>query len=171
VIFLKIDVSLHSPSWSEIHNVDQLGLAWDSQGSACLCLCLSCPGIKGVHLQAQFRMLSLSLVSPKCINPSTRVAEVGESLWVQSTAGLHREFRDSQGYVERSCLKKQNNKTKTKLTTTKTKVYGTEQSHFAGDTFGFPAEAGLEELVAMQDQVCVCVKGGPGGGLSRMRRG
>lgn len=33
------------------------------------------------------------------------------------------------------------------------------------------AVAGLEELVATQEQVCVCVKGGPGGELSRVRGG
>ena len=40
-------------------------------------------------------------------NSSTWEAETGGSLWVQDQPGLHREFQDSQGYVERDCFKQQ----------------------------------------------------------------
>lgn len=43
-------------------------------------------------------------------SPSTREAEASRSLQVQGQPGLHREFKDSQGYEEKLCLKKQTNK-------------------------------------------------------------
>ena len=39
-------------------------------------------------------------------NPSSQEAEAGRSLWVWGHPGLHSVFQDSQGSVERPCLKK-----------------------------------------------------------------
>ena len=41
-------------------------------------------------------------------NPSTGEVEAGGSLWLWGQPGLQSEFQDSQGYTEKSCLKKQN---------------------------------------------------------------
>lgn len=38
-------------------------------------------------------------------------SEAGGSLQVRGQPGLHRELQDSQGYVERPCLKKKNKQT------------------------------------------------------------
>lgn len=50
-------------------------------------------------------------------HPSTWEAETDGSPWVQGQRGLHSEFQDSQGYVEKFCLnkkaRKQANKQKT----------------------------------------------------------
>lgn len=42
------------------------------------------------------------------LNSSTQKAEEGGSLLVQSQAGFHNEFQNSQEYVERPCPQKQN---------------------------------------------------------------
>jgi hypothetical protein len=39
-------------------------------------------------------------------DPRISEAEAGRFLWVQGQPGLRREFQDSQGYMEKSCLKK-----------------------------------------------------------------
>jgi hypothetical protein len=44
--------------------------------------------------------------------------------WVWAQPGLQSEFQDSQGYKEKPCLEKTNNKTKTKNKKTKTKMGG-----------------------------------------------
>jgi hypothetical protein len=38
-------------------------------------------------------------------NSRTQEAEAGGSLRVQGQPGVHSEFQDSQGYLERTCLK------------------------------------------------------------------
>jgi hypothetical protein len=40
-------------------------------------------------------------------NPSTWNAKAGGSLRVRGQPGLQSEFQDSQGYIEKSCLKKE----------------------------------------------------------------
>lgn len=41
-------------------------------------------------------------------NTSTREAEAEESLWVQGWSGIYSTLQDSEGYIERSCLKQRN---------------------------------------------------------------
>jgi hypothetical protein len=41
--------------------------------------------------------------------------------WVRGQPGLQSEFQNSQGYTEKPCLKKKQNKTKQNKTTTTTK--------------------------------------------------
>jgi hypothetical protein len=48
-------------------------------------------------------------------NPSTREAQRQADFWVQGQPGLQSEFQDSQGYIEKLCLKKTKNKTKKKI--------------------------------------------------------
>jgi hypothetical protein len=42
-------------------------------------------------------------------NPSTREAEAAD-FWVWGQTGLQSEFQDTQGYIEKHCLKKQKTK-------------------------------------------------------------
>jgi hypothetical protein len=39
-------------------------------------------------------------------NPGTPEAQEGRSLGVQGQPGLHSKFQNSQGYIEKLCLKK-----------------------------------------------------------------
>ena len=41
------------------------------------------------------------------LNPSTWQAEASESLRIQHQLGLHRELQDSQSYIVRVCLEKE----------------------------------------------------------------
>ena len=51
------------------------------------------------------------MVAAHTFKPSTLEAEAGLSLWVRGQRGLQSEFQDTlQSYVEKPCLKKQNNK-------------------------------------------------------------
>ena len=50
------------------------------------------------------------VVVAQAFNPSTQEAEVRVSLRVQGQSGLQSEFKDSQGYTEKPCLKKERNK-------------------------------------------------------------
>jgi hypothetical protein len=47
-------------------------------------------------------------------NSSTQDGEAGGSLWVQGLPGLESKFQDSQGYTEKPCPEKKQNKTKQK---------------------------------------------------------
>ena len=42
------------------------------------------------------------------LKPSTGEAQAGRPQLVQDQPGLHREFKDSQDYIERPCLKRTN---------------------------------------------------------------
>jgi hypothetical protein len=56
----------------------------------------------------------LSGVVALAFNPSTQEAEQVD-FWVQGQPGLQSEFQNSQGYTEKSCLEKQNEKKKESL--------------------------------------------------------
>ena len=47
-------------------------------------------------------------------DPSIQEAEAGGSLCVGGQPNLHREFQDTQGYMEKPCLKKPKKKKKKK---------------------------------------------------------
>ena len=44
-------------------------------------------------------------IAAQTLNPSTYYADIGRSLWVRGQPGVHSEFQDSQGNVERPSLK------------------------------------------------------------------
>ena len=52
----------------------------------------------------------------QAFNPSTQESEVRVSLRVQGQSGLQSEFKDSQGYTEKPCLKKETCKQANKQT-------------------------------------------------------
>ena len=73
--------------------------------------CLYKPAIPGTGRHRQClpcgrpRFKSLVLINQK-------PARAGGSLWVQGQTGLHREFYESPGYIERPCLKKKKKRKK-----------------------------------------------------------
>lgn len=88
---------------------------------------------------------------PTSFNTSTKEAETGGSLFIGGQPGLHSDFRDSQGYVERPSQKKGEEKEKVK-------ERGKETQPFTAMTFAqvllssstrspTEARAGLEEVL------------------------